>query len=143
MYRWNPFTNNFDEKGDWFFGGNTLGAKKTIGSIDNQDFGIITNNTERITVLKDGKIGVGDITPQRKVEIADNTDASLYIRRNSTSTSDYSEILFGVSTDDVYNNSIRSVRQSSGLSDLAIFFNTTGSAYNTLFEALRIKNTTG
>ena len=46
MYKWNPFTNNLDEKGDWFFGGNTLGSKKTIGSIDNQDFGIITNNLE-------------------------------------------------------------------------------------------------
>ncbi|HNU95497.1 MAG TPA: hypothetical protein PKK32_00825, partial [Candidatus Paceibacterota bacterium] len=27
---------------DWLLNGNTLGSKKTIGSIDNQDFGIIT-----------------------------------------------------------------------------------------------------
>lgn len=69
MYRWNPFTNNLEEKGDWFFGGNTLGSKKTIGSIDNQDFGIITNNTERLTVLKGGNVGIGTSTPSEKLEV--------------------------------------------------------------------------
>ena len=69
MYRWNPFTNNLDEKGDWFFGGNTLGSKKTIGSIDNQDFGIITNNSERITVLKNGKVGIGTTAPLGTLDV--------------------------------------------------------------------------
>ncbi|NCU39997.1 hypothetical protein EOL99_03850, partial [Candidatus Falkowbacteria bacterium] len=40
----------------WYLNGNTLGSKKTIGSIDNQDFGIITNNLERFTVLKNGNV---------------------------------------------------------------------------------------
>lgn len=69
MYRWNPFTNNLEEKGDWFFGGNILGAKKTLGSIDNQDFGIITNNTERLTVLKGGNVGIGITNPNGNLNI--------------------------------------------------------------------------
>ena len=47
----------------WKLGGNTLGSKKTIGSIDNQDFGIITNNSERLTVLKGGNVGIGTTNP--------------------------------------------------------------------------------
>ena len=47
----------------WKLGGNTLGSKKTIGSIDNQDFGIITNNSERLTVLKSGNVGIGTTNP--------------------------------------------------------------------------------
>lgn len=69
MYKWNPFTNNLDEKGDWFFGGNTLSSKKTLGSRDNQDFGIITNNLERLTVLKGGNVGIGTTTPNAKLQV--------------------------------------------------------------------------
>jgi hypothetical protein len=49
--------------GDVNWGGNTNGAKKSIGSIDNQDIGILTNNTERITVLKGGNVGIGTTGP--------------------------------------------------------------------------------
>jgi len=110
MYRWNPFTNNLDEKpdpyllptastsilggvkvdgttitiddgvissvgggggsGDVNWGGNTLGSKKTLGSIDNQDIGFITNNTERLTILKNGNVGIGTTTPQQKLDVS-------------------------------------------------------------------------
>ena len=53
------------------FGGNTFGVKKTIGSIDNQDFGIIANNTERVTILKNGNVGIGTTNPAEKLSIKD------------------------------------------------------------------------
>ena len=53
----------------WSLDGNTLGSKKTLGSIDNQDFGIITNNTERVTVLKGGNVGIGTTNPLAKLHI--------------------------------------------------------------------------
>ena len=56
----------------WSLDGNTLGSKKTIGSIDNQDFGIITNNSERLTVLKDGNVGIGTTAPNQQLEITKN-----------------------------------------------------------------------
>ncbi|NCD00428.1 MAG: hypothetical protein EOL95_12115, partial [Bacteroidia bacterium] len=57
----------------WSWNGNTLGAKKTIGSIDNQDFGIITNNTERLTVLKDGNVGIGTTNPGTRLVVKDDS----------------------------------------------------------------------
>lgn len=57
----------------WSFNGNILGAKKTLGSIDNQDFGIITNNTERITVLKDGNVGIGTTNPTARLHLPAGT----------------------------------------------------------------------
>ena len=47
--------------GTYFFaqGGNSFGAKQIIGSKDNQDFGIKTNNVERVTVTKEGYVNIG------------------------------------------------------------------------------------
>ena len=51
------------------WGGNTLGSKKLIGSIDNYDIGFITNNTEILTILKNGNVGIGTSNPNTKLEV--------------------------------------------------------------------------
>lgn len=38
----------------WLKGGQNIGAKKVLGSIDNYDIGFITNNVERVTLNKSG-----------------------------------------------------------------------------------------
>lgn len=55
------------EKVSW--SGDTIGVKKNIGSIDNYGIGFITNNTERITITSDGKVGIGTTTPTYAMEI--------------------------------------------------------------------------
>lgn len=62
----------------WYLNGNTLGAKNTLGSTDNQDFGIITNNTERLTVLKSGNVGIGTISPISKFNISKGTSLTTW-----------------------------------------------------------------
>lgn len=42
----------------WALNGNTVGSEKWIGTIDNFDFPIYTNNTRRMTVAKDGWVGI-------------------------------------------------------------------------------------
>jgi len=56
--------------GDWSFNGNTIGVKKTLGSIDNYDIGFITNNTERLTILKNGNVGIGTNNPGAPLSIS-------------------------------------------------------------------------
>jgi hypothetical protein len=75
--------------GDWSFNGNTLGAKKTLGSIDNQDIGFLTNNTERITVLNGGNVGIGTAAPGAKLDVSEGT-----IRTFTTGTS-YVQMAYG------------------------------------------------
>jgi len=46
----------------WMLGGNTVGVKKTIGTLDNFDLGIVTNGVERATVKSTGIDVVGRVT---------------------------------------------------------------------------------
>ena len=49
--------------GGWGFGGNTVGAVKTFGTIDNYDLPIITNNTERMRITATGAVCIGTTNP--------------------------------------------------------------------------------
>jgi len=58
----------------WLQGGNAFGALGVLGT--NDDFGLQfkTNNTVRMTILEDGKVGIGTTAPDYKLHIA--TDGS-------------------------------------------------------------------
>ncbi|AEW01247.1 hypothetical protein Niako_5008 [Niastella koreensis GR20-10] len=47
---------------NWALGGNTVGALKTIGTVDNYDLPFITNNTERMRISSTGNVGIGTAT---------------------------------------------------------------------------------
>ena len=49
--------------GGWGFSGNTVGAVKTFGTIDNYDLPIITNNTERMRITAGGALAIGTTNP--------------------------------------------------------------------------------
>jgi hypothetical protein len=53
----------------WTMDGNTAGADKKMGTIDNFATSFITNNTERMKILNNGNIGIGQSTPGNLVEI--------------------------------------------------------------------------
>ncbi|GGB14702.1 hypothetical protein [Puia dinghuensis] len=48
----------------WVLGGNTVGAVKTIGTIDNYDLPIITNNTERMRITATGGVCINTTNAQ-------------------------------------------------------------------------------
>ncbi|MGI6374309.1 MAG: beta strand repeat-containing protein [Patescibacteria group bacterium] len=63
--------NNFAAKGSgWELGGNTLVAKGLLGSLNNQDIGLIASGTERLTIKADtGNIGIGTTNPQQQLQL--------------------------------------------------------------------------
>ena len=79
MLKFNPFTNKLDIVQDLSnsvtWGGNTLGSKKLIGSIDNQAIGFKTNNDERLTILKNGNVGIGTTNPVVKLTLQQGDQA--------------------------------------------------------------------
>ncbi len=64
---WVPFTTG---NSGWLLDGNSVTSTRTIGTISNYDFPIITNNTEKMRVTKEGRVGIGStsfdpINPER------------------------------------------------------------------------------
>lgn len=67
---WVPFGGS-----GWGLTGNagTTVATNFLGTTDNQDFAIKTNNAEAIRVKNDGKIGIGNTAPSSKIHITGTT----------------------------------------------------------------------
>lgn len=64
----------------WSVNGNSNGAVKTIGNIDSYDLSFVTDNTERLRILANGRIGVGVGNPANPFVVKD----TLEIRRTGT-----------------------------------------------------------
>ena len=56
---WNTLTPGSSLTDYWSLIGNTTGAVKKIGSIDNYGLSFITNNTERVYIADNGDVGIG------------------------------------------------------------------------------------
>ncbi len=51
--------------------GNSFGAAANIGTNDNQDLNLKTNNTTKMTVAANGNVGIGTSSPAQKLDIQD------------------------------------------------------------------------
>lgn len=69
-------------------GGTTPGTLNFIGTTDNKDWVIKTNNTERMRVLAGGNVGIGTSSPSFKLHVTNSTNAISVYASNSYSTSD-------------------------------------------------------
>ncbi|MEO8149673.1 MAG: hypothetical protein ABI723_18690 [Bacteroidia bacterium] len=90
---WIPFTTS--DTG-WLLNGNSVPSMKTIGTITNYDFPIITNNSERMRVTKTGQVGIGStafdlINPERLL-VDYGTTTSTTIATFRGSINDYFQI---------------------------------------------------
>jgi hypothetical protein len=98
--------------------------------------------TERMTILPDGKVGIGTSAPVNVLSVISpsNTDG-IQIRRNSTTTNDYARLGFAITTSEQNANlvelrAVRTNRAVSGDTDLSFFTNSNA----TLGERLRIRD---
>ena len=53
----------------WAFNGSTVGVLKSIGTTDNFDLPLITNNTEQMRITAAGNVGIGTAVPQGKLAV--------------------------------------------------------------------------
>jgi hypothetical protein len=99
-------------------------------------------STEKMTILNDGKVGIGTSSPAQFLTVVSQTNFDgIQIRRNSATTNDYARLGFRISTSDgdVLNAEIRTVRTDRVFttdSDLSFFTRSS----NTVAERLRIRD---
>ena len=78
--------------GDYSDGGDAGGADRTLGNTDNYDLGLLTNNTNRFHIQKDGLIGVGTTSQAALFDIVGSTDVvQLSVKAHSTQTANIAE----------------------------------------------------
>ena len=53
----------------WAFNGSTVGVLKSIGTTDNFDLPLITNNNEQMRITVAGDVGIGTSTPQGQLAV--------------------------------------------------------------------------
>lgn len=79
-----------------------------MGTFSNHDLRLITNNTSRLTITSDGKVGIGTTGPTGRTEINDTgavNDRLLYLNSSSGLPNGQSGPFYGLYADIVSNNS--------------------------------------
>ncbi|UWY28025.1 hypothetical protein N4T20_20175 [Flavobacterium sp. TR2] len=62
----------------WLQGGNTMAGQQAIGTKNNYDLPIITNNIEAMRIDASQKVGIGTATPTEKLEVKGTVSANNY-----------------------------------------------------------------
>ncbi|MBL6873133.1 MAG: hypothetical protein ISR00_04175 [Flavobacteriales bacterium] len=70
---WMLFSNgNSSSSNDWNLAGNSIASSNFLGTSNNTDLDIRTNNTQRMTVKNDGKVGVNTLSPTGAFQVGNN-----------------------------------------------------------------------
>jgi hypothetical protein len=59
-----------------YLGGNSTGSTVTIGTNDNYNLNLETNNVTKMTIMSSGEVGIGTTTPNQKLTVVGNISAS-------------------------------------------------------------------
>jgi hypothetical protein len=76
----------------WLQGGNAFGTAGVLGTTDNNDLRLFTNNTEKIHVTTAGRVGIGTSTPLAKLHIVDTigtSNAQVLVSANTNAFPNY------------------------------------------------------
>jgi hypothetical protein len=100
------------------------------------------SNTEKMTILPNGNVGIGTGSPQRLLSlVTSSNDDGIQIRRNSTTSNDYAVLGFRINTNDLPGNfaEIRGIRTNRAVAtDTDLSFHTFSNT--TMTERMRIRD---
>lgn len=83
-HNWQPISSIIPTTSGWSFDGDSNGAEKYIGTNDNFDFPIRTNNIERLRVSKTGNITIGTSSPPTGIAVSITSAGNgLYIAQSN------------------------------------------------------------
>lgn len=94
-------------------GGNSFGAKAILGTNDNFDLGFETNGTEKMTILADGKVGVGTTAPNAPLEIQNTASRGLRLKSTNSGYWDIYTVYSTSDSDLIFNNGSERLRINS------------------------------
>jgi hypothetical protein len=92
ILRWNDSSgwecsNDIGSENSFVNSGNDFGTNATLGTTDSFDLGLITNNAVRMTVTKNGKIGIGTTNPSYNLDVIGDVNVSGSFKVNGTNIS--------------------------------------------------------
>ena len=75
----------------WTFNGSTVGVLRSLGTADNYDLPLITNNTEQMRITASGNVGIGTSTPQSKLAV----NGDVFARKVKVTQTGWPDYVFG------------------------------------------------
>ena len=134
----------------WALGGNSVGStKQYFGTTSNADIGFKTNNVERLTIKKEGNIGIGIANPSKKFEVSGDIQASGKYYANNTQAlyspgGDFTgSLFFGTGGLNLSHSSGSQGKDNTGLGLGALFSNTKGYSNTASGASALYSNNTG
>lgn len=85
----------------WGLSGNAVGATKKIGTVDNFDFPVVTNNIEVARFKTSGNFGIGTTTPSSKLDVNGDANISLDLTVGTDLTVDTDTLIVNAGTNRV------------------------------------------
>ncbi len=139
---WHPLVAASSLNNYWSVNGNSNATLKKLGNIDKYDLPFITNNTERMRIDSNGKVGIGITTPAAPLHIAAENGNILYLHGTAGNVGNTANIAFKTYSGIDNPNALISVIDAGLYASHITFSNKIpGADGNALSERLRIGST--